>query len=573
MAAGATNWASGARYQKIPAKDWSEEEEENEKEKEQEQEQVSIYLHTPSARVMLSRQKRNSCLRVAASLTLLGVGLFFGFHALWLSDLESPAAGEVEGHHHHHHEHGVYHQAAVITDSEICSAFAKEILLEGGNAVDAGVVAMMCLGVVHPHSTGIGGVLTAIFHNGTSGATRALNALPTEGLKPGVGAPLSLQGLRLLHRQHGILPWARLPGRPAKLAREGFAVDEALARAVAAEAAGGAAAGLCPLLCDPGQGQGQGRAPKGVGARVVNGRLAAVLEQVGREMEGDSFPETLARGLARDLGLDPRSLAETLGHQGAALTGPLVTELDGFSLAVPPLPTAGQVLIQLVGRARQLGLSWASLANAVNTSSTYRDLLTAAQQVYRKLLGHRDGGSPETAPGGSHVLVVDGSDNILAMVGSLNSTFGAKTFSPSTGSFLSDFTGSRGSGLVYWACPGLLRSKAAEDYVALVSSGGADAPFVSAQAVLGVVYFERSAGDALAGPRLYLRAGARGDPHKAVSGLESDSEIFARLSREVPGLELVNGTAEGVTSTLVESHLGHKRAYAHPRARAFIDGY
>ncbi|XP_055488078.1 glutathione hydrolase 6 isoform X3 [Leucoraja erinacea] len=525
---------------------------------------------------MLSRQKRNSCLRVTASMTLLGVGLYFGFHALWLSGLESPEAGDVEGLHLHHHEHGVYHQAAVITDSEICSGFAKETLLEGGNAVDAGVVAMLCLGVVHPHSTGIGGVLTAIFHNGTSGATKALNALPSERLKPGFGAPLLLQGLRLLHHQHGSLPWARLPGRPAKLAREGFAVDEILARAVAREAAGGAA-GLCPFLCGPGPGQ----APKGVGAQVTNEKLATVLEEVVRKMGGDLFPETLARDLARDLSLDPQSLAETLRHQRAVLSSPLVTELDDFTLAVPPAPSAGEVLIQLVGRARRLGLSWASLANDVNTSSTYRHLLNAAQQVYQKLLGlpgsprERGGGrrSPETAPGGSHVLVVDGTGNILAMVGSLNSTFGAKTFSPSTGSFLSDFTGSRDSGLVYWACPGLLRSKAGEDYMVLVSSGGADAPFVSAQAIISVVYLERSASDALAGPRLYLHVGRQGAPHKAVSGLKSDSEIFAHLSREVPGLELVNGTAEGVTSTLVESHLGHKRAYAHPQTCAFVDGY
>lgn len=46
---------------------------------------------------------------------------------------------------------------AVATDDRRCSRIGKDVLLEGGNAVDASVVAALCLGVVSPASSGIGG--------------------------------------------------------------------------------------------------------------------------------------------------------------------------------------------------------------------------------------------------------------------------------------------------------------------------------------------------------------------------------------------------------------------------------
>ncbi|XP_051876539.1 glutathione hydrolase 6 [Pristis pectinata] len=517
---------------------------------------------------------------------LLGLGLYFGFHALWFSSPESPgaSAGEAhhgEGHHHHsdthHHEHGVYHHAAVITDSEICSTFAKEILVEGGNAVDAGVAAMFCLGVVHPHSSGIGGVLSAVFYNGSSGTTKALNALPTESLNPSIGAPMMLQGLRLIHQKYGKLGWAKLLRRPVKLAREGFPIDELLAGAMREVAVLGT--DLCPPLCERGQ------APKGVGALAINRKLADVLEELVQEMEGAWFPEPLARHVARDLRQDPQALAVTLKRQEADLAEPLAAEFDGFALTVPPPPAAGDVLIQLTTRLSQLSLSWANVSNAANASSTYQAILNVAQQVYQSLLGlprlvpgnPRNPGkgkhSPKAAPSGSHVTVVDTSGNILAMLGSLNSTFGSRTLSPSTGIFLSDFIGSRASGVLYWACPGLLSAKAGDDLMVILSAGGATAPFASAQAIVNMVYLEKSAKEAVAGPRFYLSVGEQGALRKCVSGLRSDSQIFARLSQVDPDLELVNGTAAPVTVTVVESHLGHKRAFGQPQTRAFADGY
>lgn len=37
-----------------------------------------------------------------------------------------------------------------------CSSIGKKLLQEQGNVVDAGIAALLCLGVVHPHTAGLG---------------------------------------------------------------------------------------------------------------------------------------------------------------------------------------------------------------------------------------------------------------------------------------------------------------------------------------------------------------------------------------------------------------------------------
>ncbi len=50
-----------------------------------------------------------------------------------------------------------FKHAAVATDHSECSRIGRNILHHGGSAVDSAIASLLCLGVVHPHSTGIGG--------------------------------------------------------------------------------------------------------------------------------------------------------------------------------------------------------------------------------------------------------------------------------------------------------------------------------------------------------------------------------------------------------------------------------
>lgn len=51
----------------------------------------------------------------------------------------------------------IFQQGAVVTDAARCSSLGIKVLSQQGSSVDAAVAAALCLGIVAPHSSGLGG--------------------------------------------------------------------------------------------------------------------------------------------------------------------------------------------------------------------------------------------------------------------------------------------------------------------------------------------------------------------------------------------------------------------------------
>src|SRR5688572_17035017 len=86
-----------------------------------------------------------------------------------------PAMGRVVGRLRKEKDEVVAPNSVVTTKHPIASHAALDVLERGGNAVDAAVVAQLCIGVLLPNATGLGGGGYLVFHGAASGETRVID--------------------------------------------------------------------------------------------------------------------------------------------------------------------------------------------------------------------------------------------------------------------------------------------------------------------------------------------------------------------------------------------------------------
>ncbi|RSL90154.1 hypothetical protein CDV31_015736 [Fusarium ambrosium] len=139
----------------------------------------------------------------------------------------------------------------VSCENEICSTIGVDILLAGGNAADAMVATVLCVGTTSMYHSGIGGGGFVLIHK----PTRKQDASPYEFVdfretapaaatedmfKDNVnasiyggqasGVPGELRGLEHLHKKYGRLPWAKLVQPSINVARYGWPVHDDLVK-------------------------------------------------------------------------------------------------------------------------------------------------------------------------------------------------------------------------------------------------------------------------------------------------------------------------------------------------------
>ncbi|XP_053195939.1 glutathione hydrolase 5 proenzyme isoform X2 [Scomber japonicus] len=134
-----------------------------------------------------------------------------------------------------------FKRAAVAADSQLCSDIGRNMLKQGGSAVDGAIAALLCTSVVNPQSMGIGGGSIITIRNITGNVKvynfretvpqsfkkNLLKDCPTAvpPLTTGsqwIGIPGELRGYEVIHKRYGKLPWAKLFEPTITLAREGF---------------------------------------------------------------------------------------------------------------------------------------------------------------------------------------------------------------------------------------------------------------------------------------------------------------------------------------------------------------
>lgn len=129
-----------------------------------------------------------------------------------------------------------------------------EMLRRGGSAIDAAIATEMVLGLVEPESSGVGGGGFLIHYTGADQSIDAYDGREwaPAGAKPdmfmvdgkplpfplaqasgrSIGTPAVVAMLKLAHAQHGRLPWADLFQPAIRLAEEGFVIGPRLSQSL-----------------------------------------------------------------------------------------------------------------------------------------------------------------------------------------------------------------------------------------------------------------------------------------------------------------------------------------------------
>ncbi|XP_054906758.1 glutathione hydrolase 5 proenzyme-like [Poeciliopsis prolifica] len=134
-------------------------------------------------------------------------------------------------------------KGAVAADNEKCSEIGLKILRQGGSAVDAAIAALLCTGIMNPHTAGIGGgsIFTIMDKSGDvkiinsreaapfSVVRDLLKSCPKDSSKATgtkwIGVPGEIRGYEVAHKLYKKLNWSDLFKETIKLAREGVHIS------------------------------------------------------------------------------------------------------------------------------------------------------------------------------------------------------------------------------------------------------------------------------------------------------------------------------------------------------------
>ena len=146
-------------------------------------------------------------------------------------------------------------EAMVAAADPLAVDAGLEILRAGGSAIDAAIAVELTLGLVEPESSGVGGGGFLIHYTARgeaidaydgrewapAGASadmflqdgKALAFELAQASGKSIGTPALIPMLKLVHEQHGKLPWAKLFEPAIRLAENGFVVGPRLSKSLA----------------------------------------------------------------------------------------------------------------------------------------------------------------------------------------------------------------------------------------------------------------------------------------------------------------------------------------------------
>ncbi|MFJ3371251.1 gamma-glutamyltransferase [Pseudomonas sp. NPDC086251] len=262
--------------------------------------------------------------------------------------------------------HATKHMAAAA--NPLAAEAGREMLRQGGSAIDAAIAMQAVLTLVEPQSSGIGGGALIVLWDGKTvrtydgretapaGATEKLflqadgQPMPFTQAQIGgrsVGTPGVLRALELAHQKHGRLPWATLFEPAIKLAEQGFAISPRLHRLIAADSSLRRSPEMVAYFLNA------DGSPKAAGTPLKNPALAGALKRIAKEGPDALYKGPIAEEIVTKVQghANPGSLSlNDLKGYSAKERAPLCTDYKRWQVCGMPPPSSGGIAVaQILG--------------------------------------------------------------------------------------------------------------------------------------------------------------------------------------------------------------------------------
>lgn len=268
-------------------------------------------------------------------------------------------------------QHAEHHMAAAA--NPLAAEAGREMLRQGGSAIDAAIAMQAVLTLVEPQSSGIGGGAFIMLWDGKNvhaydgretapaGATERL-FLKADGQPMAftdaqiggrsVATPGVLRALDMAHKKTGRLQWAKLFEPAIRLSEQGFAISPRLHSLIAADRFIPQSPDMAAYFLNA------DGTPKATGTLLKNPALAAVFKRIAQEGPDALYNGPIAEEIARKVqgNHNAGSLSATdLKGYAAKERVPLCSDYKRWKICGMPPPSSGGIAIaQIMGTLQAL---------------------------------------------------------------------------------------------------------------------------------------------------------------------------------------------------------------------------